>query len=254
MSCITEAMEHLGTEKTAAEGKYRQLVEAVASGVRNPGRDDLATLGVLGKTLDQFEHDCQDAAAVLADRAAGREAQRLTVGPLREGQAAVARFNADLAEIDRIGQAVGAAVYNAPRQAVDQARDYARRLQDEVTILAAFPNRKKLEGHRAGLDGLNERLHAAQSGLRDCPSSRDLDGKQQDIRLLEKEIAEYGRKPIEFSSVAANLPSAPSPVDLYRVVLYAVVGELKKAVPVDQHPEVFGKLAEVFAAEAKLSS
>ena len=135
MSCVAEAIENVRLETTSAEAKYRELVEAVAGGETKLGQDAVAVIGGLGKTLDQFRLDCEDAAASVADRLVAAEATRLTGHELCMAQREVARADSILGTINSAAAAISMALVVTMKREFLRVTDYQARVRSEISRL-----------------------------------------------------------------------------------------------------------------------
>ena len=144
---IETAVADLKRRTATAEQQYARLVQTTAAG-ESPADDALVVLSTLGKSMEQFQTDCQDAAAAVADRKASAEAARIAREDLpRAQQAASVAIAAAQAIGDAIDGIVGA-VTAIVRPEVERQQNYVGLLFGENSRLRSRPNWFALVGRR----------------------------------------------------------------------------------------------------------
>ncbi len=252
MSTVTEAIESLRQQKKQAEADYARLVKDVAGGGQ-PAGEALAVLALVGKSMEQFQLDCQEAAAAAADAKAQANAGRLSTGLLREANGRVTALSNQHDAISNTVRVLLNAVGTALQAPVDAARSYANQLNGEVARLHGWPNKFAVEGRRAKIRNLESQIKASQHAIATDPMGavdHVDDSRRADIRMWQAELAELRAKPIVFTT-EPTLPAEPAVVDLQQVGLDALVNGLRKAIPADQQADLFGVLVKTFSEAAQ---
>jgi hypothetical protein len=247
---IAEAIEVLKEETRNWDTRYGEMVADMAAG-NTPPADVLVVLSTVGKTLDAFQADCEDAAANRADVAAMAEAQRLAGCEIRIAQGVVAKLNADAQVIGGVVNAVVAELSATVQAVLEPARSHANNLFGETARLRGRLNWFSLQGRRA-------QIEEAEYSLRQLPKSYgdpkiDSTSLQSQIAYQSGEVAKLRAAPMQYITTS-RLPPPPPAVDLYALVAAGVVDTLVKAVPGDKRVAIFTKLAEAFSSAATPAS
>lgn len=250
MSTISTAITDMKEQNKNARAECDRLRDEIVRGRKiEPG--DHLIVAAAGKTLDQFEAECEEAAAAEADRRAAAEAGRIQRGALADAQAVAAKLGADAAAIDAAIGAVVGAILAVVRPAVEKAREHVNSLFGEVSHLQHQPNKFALMGRR-------ERIKAAEYALKIMPQRYgdpriDQSSTAHEIQYATAELAGMKAAPVQFVTTS-KLPPAPEPVDLYTAAVAAVLVALAKTIPADKQAEAFGIFATLVGESSKAAT
>ncbi len=238
---IADAIETLKTESVNAESRYRELVADVAGG-KKPGPDDLAVLSTLGRSIDQFKLDCDEAAANEADKRAVAEATRLAREVVPEAQQAASVAYSAAQTIGNAIDAITAAVTAAVRPEVERRRSYVAQIIAEMSVLRSRRNWFSLVGRR-------EKIKQAEYALEVMPQRYgdprfDQSGTKHEIDWHTAELERMRAEPMTFTTTS-RLPPAPEPVDLYMAATGAMLMALAKTIPADKLGEILRAIPEI---------